>query len=60
MDRLPDWVLDLVAEVERFEDEHAKVSPGTECLSNALAAVPHDVRAEARGWLRAKRLETRE
>jgi hypothetical protein len=48
---LPDWVLDLVAAAERFEDVH----PPGDCLGAALAAVPDDVRAEARGWARAKR-----
>lgn len=51
----PDWALDLVAAVEYFEDVHPKVEAGRDCLGDALAAVPADVRGEARGWARAKR-----
>jgi hypothetical protein len=50
----PDWVLDLVAAAERFEAVH----PPGGCLAAALTAVPNDVRAEARGWARAKRHST--
>jgi hypothetical protein len=50
----PDWALDLVAAVEYFEDVHPKVEAGRDCLGDALSAVPADIRAEARGWARAK------
>lgn len=56
MPDLPEWVLDLVAVVERFEYVHPKVGEGLDaCLGEALNQVPADVRAEARGWARARR-----
>ncbi len=55
MSDLPDWVINLVAVVAEYEEEHAAVPPGTECLAVALEGVPHDVRFEARGWARARR-----
>lgn len=51
----PDWALELLAAVEYYEDVHPKVEAGRDCLGAALAAIPAEVRAEARGWARAKR-----
>lgn len=51
----PEWALDLLAAVEYYEDVHPKVEAGRDCLGDALAAIPAEVRAEARGWARAKR-----
>lgn len=50
----PEWALDLLAAVEYYEDVHPKVEAGRDCLGDALAAVPAEVRAEARGWARAR------
>jgi hypothetical protein len=48
----PTWVLELVAAVERFEYEHSAMPV---CLDGELERVPLEVRAEARGYARAKR-----
>jgi hypothetical protein len=57
-DRQPDWVLDLVAAVEHFENEHAKVDSPADCFGRQLDAVPDEVRAQARGWAQARRALT--
>ncbi|WP_433067330.1 hypothetical protein [Dactylosporangium sp. CS-033363] len=46
----PDWVLGLVAAVERYEYVHAPVDPADTCLQEPLQQVPAEVRAAARGW----------
>jgi hypothetical protein len=51
---LPDWALALVDAVEHFENVHGQPSF---CLAGALDQVPAEVRAEARGYARAKRLQ---
>lgn len=44
MTRLPRWVWDVLADLVRHEDVHAK---GDQCLSPTLARVPADVLAAA-------------
>lgn len=58
---LPTWALALVAAVEHYEDVHPKVNDPTdpdECFATVLGAIPAEVRAEARGYARAKREAT--
>lgn len=53
--RCPAWLLRLVAEVEQFEFAHPKVEEGGDCFGEALAAIPPEVRAQAAGYMVAKR-----
>lgn len=51
----PNWLLQLVAAVEHYEDIHSKVEEGEECFAGALEVVPDSVRSMARGYAQAKR-----
>jgi hypothetical protein len=43
---LPNWVIDVVIALDKYEDEHAKEHT---CLAPALDHVPAEIRAQARG-----------
>lgn len=45
---LPNWVIDLVGDLETHEFEHGHPDDGHICLRQTLARVPDDVRSQAR------------
>lgn len=51
----PPWLLALVAKVEQHEYVHPRVEEGEDCFGEVLKAVPSEVRAQAAGYVVAKR-----
>lgn len=48
------WLLDLVAQVARHEDEHGEQAKGWKCHSVVLDQVPQHIRHEAAGYAAAR------
>lgn len=44
---LPNWVIDLVGAVDKYEFEHGETDEGWPCLGVALGKVPDGVRQQA-------------
>ncbi len=51
---LPDWAIDLVVRVLKFEDEHPNTKYGTEgdCFATQLEAIPAETMEFIRAWAR--------
>lgn len=63
-ENLPPWVIQLVAGLARYEDEHPNLYAQfagnrewqkADCSCGLLESVPSEVRAFAAGWLAAQR-----
>ncbi|WTW93651.1 hypothetical protein OG216_09795 [Streptomycetaceae bacterium NBC_01309] len=45
---LPNWVIDLVADLETYEFEHGHPDDGHICLNQTLKRVPDEIRSQAK------------
>jgi hypothetical protein len=57
--RLPAWVLRLVSDIERHEDEHPAGDQHF-CVQEILSRVPDGVRTYAEGWAAGQEVAARE
>lgn len=53
----PNWLYDLIAAVEQYEDVHEHVKEGGRCLQDVLDRVPDELRLAANAIADYKRKE---
>lgn len=49
------WMIDMIAMLDQFEDEHPVLPEGKECLDAVLALVPKDTLTYVRGFAAGRR-----